>query len=51
MLQGGVEQAEIFLNDAYPHEADTVPEPLRLTISNTQQAIDFLTYLNERLPR
>jgi len=51
MLQGGAEQAEIFLNDAYPHEADTVPEPLRLTISNTQQAIDFLTYLNERLPR
>ena len=51
MLQGGVEQAEIFFNDAYPHEADTVPEPLRLTISNTQQAIDFLTYLNERLPR
>lgn len=51
MLQGGVEQAEIFFNDSYPHEADTVPEPLRLTISNTQQAIDFLTYLNERLPR
>ena len=51
MLQGGAEQAEIFFNDAYPHEADTVPEPLRLTISNTQQAIDFLTYLNERLPR
>lgn len=51
MLQGGVEQAEIFFNDAYPHEADTVAEPLRLTISNTQQAIDFLTYLNERLPR
>lgn len=51
MLQGGAEQAEIFLNDAYPHEADTVAEPLRLTISNTQQAIDFLTYLNERLPR
>lgn len=51
MLQGGAEQAEIFLNDSYPHEADTVPEPLRLTISNTQTAIDFLTYLNERLPR
>lgn len=51
MLQGGPEQAEIFFNDAYPHEADTVAEPLRLTISNTQQAIDFLTYLNERLPR
>ena len=51
MLQGGAEQAEIFFNDAYPHEADTVPEPLRLTISNTQKAIDFLTYLNERLPR
>lgn len=51
MLQGGAEQAEIFFNDAYPHEADTVPGPLRLTISNTQQAIDFLTYLNERLPR
>lgn len=51
MLQGGVEQAEIFFNDSYPHEADTVPEPLRLTISNTQKAIDFLTYLNERLPR
>lgn len=51
MLQGGAEQAEIFFNDAYPHEADTVAEPLRLTISNTQQAIDFLTYLNERLPR
>lgn len=51
MLQGGVEQAEIFLNDSYPHEADTVPEPLRLTISNTQTAIDFLTYINERLPR
>ena len=46
MLQGGVEQAEIFFNDAYPHEADTVAEPLRLTISNTQLAIDFLTYLN-----
>lgn len=51
MLQGGAEQAEIFLNDSYPHEADTVPEPLRLTISNTQTAIDFLTYINERLPR
>lgn len=51
MLQGGAEQAEIFLNDSYLHEADTVPEPLRLTISNTQTAIDFLTYLNERLPR
>lgn len=51
MLQGGAEQAEIFFNDSYPHEADTVPEPLRLTISNTQTAIDFLTYINERLPR
>lgn len=42
-LNGGTEQAAIFLDGFYPHESRFVVEPMRLTAEAIDSAIDFLT--------
>ncbi|GAA2180964.1 hypothetical protein GCM10009785_13930 [Brooklawnia cerclae] len=46
-LQDGADYGAIFLREFYPHEADFVPQPLRLTRSRIQGAIDFLTTIQK----
>lgn len=50
-LDGGAQYGESFLREFYPHEADFVPDGLRLETRRVQQAIDFLTTIQKGLAR
>lgn len=50
-LDGGTQYGESFLREFYPHEADFVPDGLRLETRRVQQAIDFLTTIQKGLTR
>lgn len=47
MLQGGKEQAAIYLKGFHPHADKYVVEPLRLTEESLTSAIEFLTAVRE----